>query len=410
MRNRDWSRETAIKRVRHDIWRYVRAATKPEDILLQASALLDMPASQVRTLAQVQFVLSEPVRELLDDMPVLLRRLATTTVLEEERSAERVRGAIAWGRTISAQAASGLTTLYVTAPARRAFQTPENELLVFVLRAIIDVARKTGWADLQHRSPGAGRDVRRRHDDATRWLSARMLQDIDARRVTGRTVARVRSGRNRRRYRHVLAAYEVYRRLVARLDRAAVRKAVENLALVTSIDDKLFELLVAFEIERALRTNGWACNDPGLITSGQPLLVGHRNDEGLRVYYQKAPPQRAADSGYMRVQQAHSFDRPGRLRPDLLFRHTAGADRRWVLVEIKGGSKGVAGYAREATQNLLAYRQDLDVALAGVQEPYGLGVAWGAELEPSLQAPIMLCTPDTLAAAVETLFPQARDV
>jgi hypothetical protein len=41
------------------------------------------------------------------------------------------------------------------------------------------------------------------------------------------------------------------------------------------------------------------------------------------------------------------------------------------------------------------------VALGEQQKPFGLGVAFGAELSPNLASQIMLCTPEKLAEALE---------
>ena len=76
--------------------------------MAEAAALLQMPELQVRALAQIQFVLSRQVAALLDAMPQLVRRLATTTVNEEEWSVDRVRGPIQWAPILSGRLTTGL--------------------------------------------------------------------------------------------------------------------------------------------------------------------------------------------------------------------------------------------------------------------------------------------------------------
>jgi hypothetical protein len=44
------------------------------------------------------------------------------------------------------------------------------------------------------------------------------------------------------------------------------------------------------------------------------------------------------------------------------------------------------------------------VTLGSQQSPDGLGIAFGAELTPSLNGEVMLCTPDTLIAALERVL------
>jgi hypothetical protein len=394
-----WDRAEAIARVRNEIWRYLTQAARTDDeIVLDASTLLQMRASEVRTLAQLHFILSPQVEALLSQMPLLLRRLTTTTTEEFETSAERVRGSIRWSETFAARAASGSSHTFVTAPARRAFNTPENELLAFALEAIRGFGRRTGW----HRSTsaGAGSEVRRRVAEATRWLQARALAEIEIQPPTNRTTSRVRSGRARRSYKPVIDVVELYRRYLARLDRAAVREAIENHALVTSRDSVLLELLCTFRTISALRDLGWTAPKPGLVRPPH-ILSAVKGQQRLELYYQHAPPDLAQGSIYRAVQQAHRFAAVGGLIPDLAIRVSGPRDVRWIMLEVKGVQRAVEYSARAAAIDLLAYRRAFDTVLSRQEGPYGIGVAWGRSFAPSRDAEIVLCTPDTLAAALE---------
>jgi hypothetical protein len=167
MRTLPWRRSDLIDRVHHDLWRYLTPAADIETEVLEAAALLQMRPHELRTLGSLQFLISDQLGALLEYMPFLLRRLSTTTALEEEISADRVRGAIQWGRTIGLQHAIGMPNMYVTAPSRRAFQTPENELLVFLLDQTLALGRLLGWGSST--SPNAGRLVSQRVQNAERW-------------------------------------------------------------------------------------------------------------------------------------------------------------------------------------------------------------------------------------------------
>ena len=267
MRTKKWVRQEVVESIRADVWRYLSAAATREGLELEAAALLQMTVSTIRSLALIQFVLSDEVGDLLEGMPQLMRRLATTTVHEEERSTERVRGAIQWPLTISGRAATGLPHLYVTRPARRAYQTPENEVLVFSLDAIRSAGHRTGWHQSAARDVGVA--IRQRVEHSERWLRNRMLNEIERRPVTGAKIARVRSGRSRRRYDAAVRVTMLHQELLRRLDRTAIRRAVEEHGLITRTDDVLLELLSAFEIERALRELGWRTSRPGLVSSGK---------------------------------------------------------------------------------------------------------------------------------------------
>jgi hypothetical protein len=410
MRSVPWSRDVAVAEVRAEIWRYVSAASRREDLVLQAAALLGMAPAEVRSLARIQFVTSDEVGELLEAMPELVRRPTTTTKAEREQSADRVRGALQWGPTYGARAATGNPMVHVTAPARRAYQTPENELVVFLLSAIVRVAQNTRW--VAKGADWAGRLVRERHDAAVRWLGVSAFQEVRAESISHATVARVRNGRSARRLATALRAHARYAALVDKVDLDAVRKAVEQDGLVTREDDKLLELQVLFGVERALAGSGWEVSAPRLMMgTGGSVLGATRDGEQLEVFFQRSLARVAGvASSYASVQRSHSFARASQMIPDLVLRHETGGRTRWILLEVKGGTGRVERYARAALGDLLAYRQDSkDLFPDDAVEPFGLGVAWGAELTPELDGPIALCTPDTLAEAVEGLFANARE-
>lgn len=400
MKTLPWRRSELIERVRQDLWRYITPAADIETEVLEAAALLQMSPSEVRTLGAVQFLISDELGALLDYMPFLLRRLATTTAYEEEVSAERIRGAIQWGRTIGLRYASGAPHLYATAPSRRAFQTSENELLVLLLDQTVTLGRLVGW----HESGSAhvGKLISSRVASAERWSQSRMLREVERRPIQPRAIARIRSGRFRRRYQPVLDAWYRHRALVGHLDRASVRHAVETYGLVTRSDSTILELYCTFETLVALSNLGWTVGRLGLV-SGSLLLRARRKEETLEIVYQATPKRLSANSRYRQVQKLHAIP-PGGLRPDLVLRRTGKGPDQWLLVEVKGGERKIEDSGRAALLDLLAYRSAFSHTLADAPAPYGLGLAWGAELEPSREGEILLCSPDHLPKALERVF------
>ena len=340
--------------------------------------------------------MSDELEKLLVALPRLMRRLATTTAHEEERTADRIRGPIQWPQTIAARATGAGQNVYVTSPPRRAFQTPENELLVFVLDETVRLGRASGW----HRSTSAdvGKTVSSRVSLAQRWLQARMLAQVERRPVTPRSIVRVRTGRSRRRYTDAIAAYDVYRFLVGSLDRAAIRDAIETRGLATRDDPTLFELVCTFDVLKALAELGWRLDRFGLV-EGSLRLHGYRGDERLELSYQHTPAALSVDSVYRQAQRSHEIH-PGGLRPDLVIRRVSLDSERWLMIEIKGGQRQVEDSARQALKDLLGYRAAFQATLSAQPSPYGLGIAWGEGLDPSPEEGIMLCTPDTLRSAL----------
>jgi hypothetical protein len=397
-----WDRGEIVARVRRDIWRHLTAAARnDDDVLLDAAALLQMPAAEVRALAQIHFILSGEVGQLLVEMPVLVRRLTTTTNQELEFSAERVRGAIRWSETFTARAVSGVPNVFVTAPSRRAYNTPENELLIFALTAIADFGRRTGW----HRSTSAdaGNEVRRRVAAATRWLHTRALADITLQAPAPKTIARVRSGRNRHTYRSILDVIGLYGRFIARLDRGSIREAVERHALATSRDPVLLELLCAFRIMAGLRALGWK-SGPTRLLHPPRLLRAVKDDRVLDLYYQHAPSGLGQSSVYRDIQHAHQFASVGGLIPDLVMRVERPGSVHWLMFEVKGVERAVEASARAAAFDLLAYRRAFKGTLEKQEGPYAVGIAWGRELGPSSDGEIVFCSPDTIIDALKVVL------
>lgn len=406
MKTERWDRAAAIEGIRSRIWLYLTPAVQSEELLLDAAALVQLPPEDVLTLANLHFLLSDEVEELLGNLPAIVRRLPSTSAHEEERSTERIRGRVHWSMTLSGRLGSGLPHLYVTTPARRAYQTPEVELLVYVLEAISGASRLIAWAG----EAETARVLRERDTKASQWLHHRALADVARRRPTPRTVQRVRNGRHARRFRPVVDAYMVHERLVAQLDPTLLRRVVEERALVTAHDSILFELVTTFTILETLADAGWRLS-PLRLFGGGLRLVGKQGHQRIVVWYQQAPPPLVGNSRDSSIQAAHGLTGITPTRPDLVIRIRDGdLGIRWLLVEVKHGtSRSAEASARAAMRDLLAYRRAFDDVLSAAGEPYGLGVAWGSGLE-SAETEIMLCTPDMIPSAIHRFLKQASDV
>lgn len=404
MRSLRWDRSASIAAVHDRIWSYLSPASRLET-LLSAAALLGWPEADALRLGELQFLLSAAVDDFLQQMPQLMRRLATASTREEQWTPERLHGPIAWNRTLALRGAVGSRHLYVTSPAKRVYQTPENEVLVHVLDAIVRTAQQSGWAETLARA-GPATIVRDRLSEATRWQQSRLLSSIDRMPPTPRSVARIRSGRNRVRYAALLGAYDNLVSLVEQLNRQAVREAIEHAGLVTSSDPRLFELLVTFRLIDALQDHGWRMR-PFALIEGHLHASGHRTDgRHIDLWYQSTPQELSTESRYQQVLASHAFTYPQPLRPDVILRWIDQYNRhRWLLVECKlSESQRVEHAARQALVDLLAYRRSFDAVLTGSGHPYGLGIAWGGDLHPVCEAEIALCTPDTLDEAVHRII------
>lgn len=79
-------------------------------------------------------------------------------------------------------------------------------------------------------------------------------------------------------------------------------------------------------------------------------------------------------------------------------------------MEVKGVERPVEQSARAALLDLLAYRRAFDHVLGQQASVYGLGVAWGAAMQPSVAEEVALCTPDTIPQALAILLPEPASI
>jgi hypothetical protein len=293
------------------------------------------------------------------------------------------------------RAATGLPHLYVTEPARRAYQTPENELLVFLIDETVRLGKLSGW--YHSTSQTVGQLLSTRTHEAERWRHVRALSSVERRAITPLRISRIRSGRHRRRYQAVLDAWSVYQELLGRLDRDAIKDAVETHGLVTQDDPTLFELLTTFRVIDVISNAGWK-TQPLHLWEGGLQLQAQRGTEQLTLHYQQTPTGLSRGSHYAAVQRAHGLPAGG-LRPDLVLHRPDQGDQQWLLIEVKGGERAVERSARAALLDLLAYRRAYEPALESSAR-YGVGVAFGAELAPSQSGEIAIATPDNLEPAL----------
>jgi hypothetical protein len=390
-----WDRKELIRETQERIWLYLSQASSIEQVVFEAAALLQLPTEAIRRLAALQYLTSDELGDLLDDLPALMRRLATTTTAEEEWSTERIRGAIQWPTTIALRNATGMPHLYITHPARRAYQTPENEMLKTLLDEAVRLGRASRWS--RSTSDDVGKMVATRTATAERWRHNRMLSEVERRPITPPKVARIRSGRHKRRYHSALQAWTVYQSLVERLDRDAIHQAIQEHAIVIADTPTLFEVLCTFTTIDCLKSAGWKV-EPLTLFGGSLRLNAHRGGEILQLYYQGTPQALSKGSLYLSAKRAHNLAGPGH-RPDIVLRRKSLGPNQWFVIEVKGGKYEVARYAVAALQDLLAYRRSFEPALRQATR-YGVGIAFGRDLQPDLDAEVALCTPDTLAKAL----------
>jgi hypothetical protein len=399
-----WRRNDAIEAIRDRIWLYLSPASAATSAALDAALLLELGDDDATTVGQALYLLSDEVGAVIDASPSLLRRLPTTSVVAEERSTERVRGAVRWQPTILERRRTGATNLVITSPSERAFDSPEALLLATVLTGIVDSGRSLGW---DTGTGHAGAVARERATTAARLVSTRVLAPLDPRPPTTRQLMRISTGRHRRRFDAVVAAHLLHHDLVTRRNEVALRSAIQCGGLVVQAEDRLFELWCLFRVLDELAALGWSLPRPRVFAGGL-ALVAIRSGDRLEVRFQRLPQALRKQSVYRTTLAAHGLS-ASNLQPDLTLTHLpADGPASILLLESKmGQSRPAAASAREAVQNLLAYGASFKDAISKQPAPYGLGLVWGSGLR-AVEERIMLCSIDRVGDALASWFAALR--
>ncbi len=213
-----------------------------------ASALLQLSEAELRALAEIHFVGSEEVQELLAEMPSLIRKLATTTVIEEERHPERIRGSIRWGETFKQSIGHWFSVSLRDRPRSSRAPNPGATSSLSMSSTSSQMPAGVLAGALKARASGDGfpSEPSERTSSAVDDLSRRSSESHPCGQPP---LARVATGRYRGRYRFALDAYKLHTRLIRQLDSEAIQRAVNELALVVADDPTLFEeIRVLFDI------------------------------------------------------------------------------------------------------------------------------------------------------------------
>lgn len=183
---------------------------RPLDPWRAAEAVLGISFSAARMMTSALHVTSPEAEDLLDAMPHLVRSLAISSAVGLELCQGDVRGPIQWSETMSARANSaGDPNVFVCASPMRAYDTPENRVLVAALLSISNAARQVDVGSLRSRDTPLARRIRDNGNMARRYLDHRALTNVPRVRPSARDRKRTRSGNRRRQYAPAMAVLDV---------------------------------------------------------------------------------------------------------------------------------------------------------------------------------------------------------
>lgn len=175
--------------------------SRPLDVRDAARAFFGLSFDVIRQLAGALVATSAEAESLMLAMPEVLRNLSITTVQTAERCQGEVRGSVLWSETMSARAGTaGATDVFICLTARRAYDTPQNRVLVSALTAVRRAAADADAVARQAYDDEVLLRARVNGDEARRFLEHRTLRDVSRQRPSRRDIAKAASGRRSQQY------------------------------------------------------------------------------------------------------------------------------------------------------------------------------------------------------------------
>jgi len=322
-----------------------------------AVELLRIPVGDLRRVLAVHLMLSHPVRDLVAALPTGIRRPLTSSV--RPRIAGRtVTSGIDWAATVRHRATSGpLGDTWVTRPANRIFDIPENRALAWVLmtleeRGSVAVSRlgdKPGiWGNEIQSTIGIVHRARR-----TAWL-----EGVPATWPGEQAYSRLKADRMGFYRLRVTEAARYLRPLLIAPSPDNIVEALSQRFFEPKQDWKLFEIAVLMRITRVLATIGTRTNPTRLfLGNAKRPFAAYRvsSSREVRVWYQAWPL--ATRPSALEDAIRHYEIRAIGHQPDIVIEIVdGGVSTRAVLLELKASSSGT--YLSSGLSQLLGYLRD----------------------------------------------------
>lgn len=348
-------RSSLLDEVRGNLPAFLSSASIERRGPVRASAsLLQLSATDINRVLAIHMLMADEVRALSEALQLGMRRpsMASTRPKVVGRS---VTSGIDWAATMRARATSSPTgELWVTRPANRIFDTPENRALAWALRAIRDLASTSAPRDSE--APWA-RNARRVAETAGRALQTSWLASVASDWPGDYVYERLGADRTSFYRFRVAAATKYLRRLLINPPAQEVVEAICNHYFEPTNDWQLFEIAVLLRIARAFDLIGERVGAIGMFAghSGPFVTFAIADDIRISLWYQRWP-KRAGSSEVSDAIRYYGINAGG-TRPDIVGEVTVGATTHsLILLELKASTS--SSYLASGLVQLLGYLRD----------------------------------------------------
>lgn len=337
---------------------FLSAASVERDGPVNAAVeLLGLPESDLRRVLAVHMMLAHPVRELVASLPIGIRRPLTSS-LRPRVAGHTVTAGIDWAATARHRATSSpLGDIWVTRPASRIFDIPENRALAWVLR-MLEERGAVAVPPLGDAPGDWGQEIQSMAAAVHRARHVAWLEGIPATWPGDDAYLRLNADRMGFYRLRVADAARHLRHLLIAPSADDIVEALSQRYFEPKQDWKLFEIAVLLRITAALSAVGRRVSPTRLFhdSKSRPFAVYRATPtRDIRVWYQTWPPTTQPSELYDAIQ--HYQFPSGSTRPDIVIELVdhGRADRAFLL-ELKASAS--SSYLSSGLAQLLGYLRD----------------------------------------------------
>ncbi len=182
----------------HELWELLR---RPFNVVEAVDSVLGLSPNVVKQLTGAMLATCREAEALLAATPKTIRSLSISMSNQAEECRGELRGPVLWSETFSCRSSSaGRNDVYVCAAPSRAYDIPENRVLVAALLSVRDAGRSVDSISARSYDDDTLRKARYNGQRASRLLEHRALSSVARHRPSPREIRRARSGNRRSTY------------------------------------------------------------------------------------------------------------------------------------------------------------------------------------------------------------------
>ena len=390
-------RDLVLNYVKPNLYRYLFKEALP-NLEYHLKSLTGLSEEELHLLKIIHFLLSPTVKDLLEELPNILRNLSHSTQKEVIECRGIIRGKIDWNLTYKERFSQGFNdpSLFICKPASKMYDLPENQLLKFILWKIRSLTESINLEVpeeliLKEEWDNWNEIISSRHFKSKNYSKNIYFQNISMPRfIKPKTLQKAKTHRNKS-YQKVAACYELYEDLFLIKDESRIRELIEKQILEPLNNDKLFEIYVLFKLLNVLEHRPGQLNI-GLLKSNLRYTAEYVEDDNyVRIFYQQMPEEFSINSKNKDIFENYSLNVSLR-RPDILLEIKKNGLKSYLIIEVKRSKS--RDYIVDSVYKVLGYLYDFEKCFKNSENPQGILAVWDnitiKNRSKSLKQPVLI--------------------